>query len=355
MAAIDVLLPVRNGLPYLKESVDSVRSQTFRDWRLHVLDHGSTDGSREYCEQMATGDRRVVVHHVPQAKDLSALLNHGIDRSDCELLVRQDADDVSLPDRFSAQLEAMRSAPMTVAIGSNATIIDETGRVAGDMKLPVGEAAVSAAALFSNPIAHPTVAFNFPALRRRGIRYGVDVLGVLPESERIGIEGPAQDYFLFGQLAVLRGCFNLGRTLVKYRVHSAQVRSKNFARQLENSARISRYLARNVAALSGIPLPDPLLFSNFGGAPFYTERVDLDPEWRQLRHGLTAHFGQSPALMRELDYRSILAHRTLLTVAMRYLRFRSSYEPLADECASVRALLLALAHVRPLKSVDLLT
>lgn len=355
MAAIDVLLPVRNGLPFLKESIDSVRAQTFSDWRLHVLDHGSTDGSRELCEQIAAGDGRVIVHCVPQAKDLSALLNYGIDRSDCEMLVRQDADDVSLPVRFSVQLDAMRSSPTTVAIGSNATIIDEAGRAVGNMQLPVGEAAVSATALFSNPIAHPTVAFNFAALRRRGIRYGIDVLGVLPESERISIEGPAQDYFLFGQLAVRRECVNLTHTLVKYRRHSSQVGAKNFARQIENSARIARYLARNVAALVGTPLPDPLLFANFGGAPFSTARVDLEPEWRLFRDGLASHFGQTVALTRELDYRRILAHRTLLAVAMRYLRFRKNHELVADEYVCVRALLLALARVRPLTSAVALT
>lgn len=350
MPAIDVLLPVRNGLPFLKASIDSIRAQTFGDWRLHVLDHGSTDGSRELSELIAARDRRVIVHHLPQAKDLSELLNHGIDRSDCEVLVRQDADDVSLPERFAVQLDAMRSTPTAVAIGSNASIIDEAGRAVGDMKLPVGEVAVSATALFSNPIAHPTVAFNFTALRCRGIRYGIDVLGVLPESERISIEGPAQDYFLFGQLAVRRECVNLGRTLVKYRRHSTQVGAKNFARQIDNSARIARYLARNVTALSGIPLPDPLLFANFGGAPFATARVDLELEWRQFCEGLKAHFGHSEALMRELTYRRILAHRTLLTVAMRYLQFRHSHELVADEYACVRTLLLALAHVRPLKS-----
>lgn len=355
MAAIDVLLPVRNGLPFLKESVDSILAQTFGDWRLHVLDHGSADGSREFCEQVAAGDRRVVVHHLPQAKDLSALLNCGIDRSDCELLVRQDADDVSLPERFSVQLDAMRSAPTTIAIGSNATIIDETGRTVGNMKLPVGEAAVSANVLFSNPIAHPTVAFNFAPMRKRGIRYGIDVLGVLPEDEQIGIEGPAQDYFLFGQLAVRRECFNLQQTLIRYRRHSAQVGAKNFTRQIDNSARIARYLARNVAALNGMPLPDPLFFANFGGTPFLTERVDLEPEWRQFRDGLKAYFGPSAALTRELDYRRILAHRTLLKVALRYLRFRRNYEPVADERVSVRALLLSLARVRPLKSLALLT
>ena len=47
MATIDVLMPVRNGMPFLAEAIDSIRKQTFSDWRLLVLDHGSSDGSLE--------------------------------------------------------------------------------------------------------------------------------------------------------------------------------------------------------------------------------------------------------------------------------------------------------------------
>jgi glycosyltransferase involved in cell wall biosynthesis len=41
MATIDVMMPVKNGLPFLAESIDSIRNQSFTDWRLLVLDHGS--------------------------------------------------------------------------------------------------------------------------------------------------------------------------------------------------------------------------------------------------------------------------------------------------------------------------
>ena len=50
MAKIDILLPVKNGLDFLAESLDSICAQTFKDWRLLVLDHGSTDGSRELAQ-----------------------------------------------------------------------------------------------------------------------------------------------------------------------------------------------------------------------------------------------------------------------------------------------------------------
>lgn len=45
---ISILTPVWNGLPYLKECIDSVRFQACGEWELIVSDNGSTDGTREY-------------------------------------------------------------------------------------------------------------------------------------------------------------------------------------------------------------------------------------------------------------------------------------------------------------------
>ncbi|MET0264249.1 MAG: glycosyltransferase family A protein, partial [Duganella sp.] len=84
MAKIDILLPVKNGKDFLAESIDSVVAQTFQDWRLLVLDHGSTDGSRELAAQYQQRDPRIEVHSFPEAHGLSGLLNCGLDIADCE-------------------------------------------------------------------------------------------------------------------------------------------------------------------------------------------------------------------------------------------------------------------------------
>lgn len=47
---ISVITPVWNGLPYIKECVESVLSQDFQDWEHIISDNGSTDGTREYLD-----------------------------------------------------------------------------------------------------------------------------------------------------------------------------------------------------------------------------------------------------------------------------------------------------------------
>ncbi len=49
---ISIITPVWNGLPFIKESVDSVLSQDYQNWELLISDNGSTDGTREYLDTL---------------------------------------------------------------------------------------------------------------------------------------------------------------------------------------------------------------------------------------------------------------------------------------------------------------
>lgn len=57
--AISIITAVYNGLPYLKECIDSVMSQDFHNWELLIADDGSSDGSRDYLDQLTDPRIRV--------------------------------------------------------------------------------------------------------------------------------------------------------------------------------------------------------------------------------------------------------------------------------------------------------
>jgi glycosyltransferase involved in cell wall biosynthesis len=71
--AISVLTPVWNGLPYIKEAVNSVLSQDFDDWELIISDNGSTDGTRDYLDTLK--DHRIRVYKQPTNLGIDGNLN----------------------------------------------------------------------------------------------------------------------------------------------------------------------------------------------------------------------------------------------------------------------------------------
>jgi glycosyltransferase involved in cell wall biosynthesis len=60
--AISILTPVWNGLPYIKECVDSVLAQDFQDWEMIVGDNSSDDGTSEYLRSLTDPRIRVFRH-----------------------------------------------------------------------------------------------------------------------------------------------------------------------------------------------------------------------------------------------------------------------------------------------------
>ena len=121
MAAIDILMPVRNGIRFLGESIESILAQTYPDWRLLILDHGSTDGSTEMAMRYAGLDRRIHVLPMPGARDLGSLLNAGLDRCDARYVMRHDADDIALPNRMEVMNAFYAANPQYVAVGGDSS------------------------------------------------------------------------------------------------------------------------------------------------------------------------------------------------------------------------------------------
>jgi glycosyltransferase involved in cell wall biosynthesis len=348
MATIDVLLPVKNGIDFLAESLDSVCAQSFRDWRLLVLDHGSTDGSRELAEQYCERDPRIELHSFPEADGLSGLLNKGLEISDCRYAMRHDADDVCHPQRMEISLAAFRESPGCVAIGGQAEVINADGERTGDMKMPVGRQRVGASGFFRNPIAHPTAMLDFIELNRLGGRYGKDFLNLLPQEQQIVVKNLAEDYFLFGQLAIQGKCNNVPQQLIRYRWHGNNVSARRFDEQMEMSLRVSRYLARNFAVLRGLPYFDPAPFCNHGGLLFDVDgQSDFSAQFDKMAAILRAGFDHAPQLERELDFRRLVATRQGGQLLWRYFLFQSRHEPETGEWNAVRSWLMRMIPGRP--------
>lgn len=113
---VSILLPVRNGEPYLAEALRSLSEQTLADFEAIVVDDGSTDGSLALARAHAHADDRVSVLARP-ARGIVAALERARAGARGELLARMDADDVALPGRLAAQVAALAAEPDLVACG----------------------------------------------------------------------------------------------------------------------------------------------------------------------------------------------------------------------------------------------
>lgn len=131
---VSVVLPVRNGMPFLAESLESILGQSAPDFELIVVDDGSTDGTPECLISYA--DPRIKVLRT-EGRGLVAALNLGIKQGRGTFIARMDADDIAAVDRFACQLRRFEENPRVGVVFTGAELIDAHGRRMGWNREPI--------------------------------------------------------------------------------------------------------------------------------------------------------------------------------------------------------------------------
>jgi hypothetical protein len=206
MSLITVGLPVYNSMPYLRESVNSLLSQTVNDFKMLAVVDDSDDGSVEYMESLK--DSRLRVLRQPKS-GLTPALNRMLDEVETPWLVRQDADDVSYPTRMEKLLDAIRRYPDAGMVSSLAEYYPPN-RSLGTFRCSRGTPAQFRNIVKSGYLltfCHSSVALNVPRIRS---------LGGFRENV------PVEDADLWWRVALEFDIYLLPEKLVGYRHHPAQ-------------------------------------------------------------------------------------------------------------------------------------
>src|SRR4030042_4658933 len=114
-----VVLGTYNGARYLFEFAESVRRQSYTDWKMLVRDDASNDAAGSMLRQMAAQEERFVVLHNDStrcgpAKNYATLLQHAYDLG-AEYVLLADQDDVWLPEKIRKQIDLMRGTEAATA------------------------------------------------------------------------------------------------------------------------------------------------------------------------------------------------------------------------------------------------
>jgi len=113
-SAVLVLLSSYNGARYIAEQIESIRGQTFRDWRLLIRDDGSSDGTKSIVSKLSALDDRIEIlvdnrGNVGPYPSFGFLLS-AAGKTDARYVFLSDQDDVWMPTKMADQLEALMSA-----------------------------------------------------------------------------------------------------------------------------------------------------------------------------------------------------------------------------------------------------
>lgn len=212
---VSVILPFYGYSKYLSESIDSVLNQTLKDIEVIAVEDAK-DGrfENEATLEKYKHDPRIRYLKNKIREGLSGSLNKGMSSARADYIARQDADDISLPDRLSLQYNFLKESD-GVVVGINMIIIDDDGEVTGSRKYP--ETIKGKAMLLRNLVADPAVMFDKKTILSLG--------GYDPKMRN----GEAYDLWL-RLLDKGYKIYNLPNYLIKYRYHKGALKYRVFKR-----------------------------------------------------------------------------------------------------------------------------
>lgn len=202
---VTVVLPALHADEWLRAAIESILEDGYPSLTVLVV----LDGHTSVPEVPWLHVDGVRAHPMGARVGIARALNEGVALANTEFIARMDGDDISLPGRFSAQIESFIENPRLAVVGCPALRMNEDGRVYGALDVPVGPAQVKRQLLTKNALIHPSV-----MLRRESF------LAVGGYDERALT---SEDYDLYLRLAVQYDLDNLPTPYLHYRIHDGQV------------------------------------------------------------------------------------------------------------------------------------
>lgn len=126
---VSVVIPCYNHAGYVKESIESVLGQSYKNFELIVVNDGSTDNSLEVIEALSNQHGFRVISQ--SNAGLTAAIDTGLKASSGKYFVSFDSDDIMLPDRLALQVQHMEASPGVGCCGANFEYISADGRRVG--------------------------------------------------------------------------------------------------------------------------------------------------------------------------------------------------------------------------------
>jgi glycosyltransferase involved in cell wall biosynthesis len=129
MSKVDVIIPAYNAARYLPAAIESVVAQTFEDWRILLVDDGSTDNTAEIAAPFIERLGPKLKYIKQPNKGLPAARNTAIRNSSAEFLALLDADDIWLPCRLFESVRCFENRPRVGLVYGYISRIDLEGNI----------------------------------------------------------------------------------------------------------------------------------------------------------------------------------------------------------------------------------
>lgn len=199
---------------YLREAIESILNQTYRDFEFLILDDCPSDTRENIVKSY--NDERIKYFKNEKNLGISKTRNKLIDLSSGEYLAVFDHDDISLPTRFEKEVEYLDSHPDVGVVSCNfKTLIKQK-----ESSLPNNDEDIRLGLMGGCVILHPASMIRKSILINNNIRYEEEF-------------SPAEDYMMWCRLIKYTKFHNIKEVLFNYRDHDQNTSHKQNTKMIK--------------------------------------------------------------------------------------------------------------------------
>lgn len=255
---LSIGLFVYNGEPFLKETLDSILGQTFRDFELIISDNGSTDATQQICESYGLSDPRVQYHRSATNMGAGWNIRRVFSLATGKYFKWAACDDLYDPAFLSRCIEALEADESIVVAHARTRVIDEQGAFVENYNWPMRTESPDAVARFRDMLLNDHMCYQIFGVMRRDA-----LLQVPPQGSYVNSDG-----VLLAQMSFLGRFYEDPEFLFISRRHSRQSSQTIPVRVKKRRIRLTNRHGT---------LPSPEWWD-----PQRARNVEF-PEWRQLK------------------------------------------------------------------------
>ncbi len=112
---VSVIIPTYNSAKYIKSAINSILSQTYKDFEIIVVDDGSTDSTKEVLKNYIKTNKIKYIYQ--KKKNQASARNKGVGYSKGEFIAFLDSDDLWLKDKLAKQLPLFNDKTIGLVYG----------------------------------------------------------------------------------------------------------------------------------------------------------------------------------------------------------------------------------------------
>ncbi|MEO6241405.1 MAG: glycosyltransferase family A protein [Bacteroidia bacterium] len=274
---VSVIIPVYNAAEFVKASVESILSQSYHEIEIIIVNDGSTDGSAEKLNSFS--DPRIKLFHI-QNGGVANALNAALLHATGKYIARQDADDISTPDRIKLLVGFMQAHPQYGLVGGAAKIIDAAGSPKGAISHATSNTKLQYDLLWDSPFVSSATLFRKECLDMTGnFQTGKDLF---------------EDYDMWSKIALYYKIANLPAILLQYRELSTGL---SFTTSNSND-RIINQRRKNIAAR--FPSLEKEIVDGLALSGTARTRISSLAQLKRVYKMIIAHFESEGATTEEL-------------------------------------------------------